>query len=218
MQLRPRIANFDLSSENTRRVPKNLDISLFERLCAGGTGQILPSTRLTVQRRMRPEIADLVRKTLYPELLDSKDVENYPNVTGVCSPIYWFDHSNNEDLRVGSDMKETSHSNKFEVDMVIRLVIHLKKQGCYEGGDIAILTPYLGQLRKLRDSLKQEFSVEMSERDQDELGTTDEGIETHSIERKPLLDTVRLATVRTPNLECLSNMPRSITSRERKPR
>lgn len=200
MQLRPRIANFDLSSENMRRVPNNLDISLFERLCTGGSsseGQIIASTQLTVQRRMRPEIADLVRKPLYKELIDHESVEGYPNVIGVYSPLHWFDHSNYEDQRIGSDMKETSHSNKFEVNMVVQLVLHLKKQGRYEGGDIAILTPYLGQLRKLRDSLKHEFSVEMSDRDQDELKAVEEGVETNNtLERKPLTDTVRLATVR----------------------
>jgi hypothetical protein len=210
MQLRPHIANFDLSSENTcGKVTHNLDISMFERLFMGGpsslstNGKLPPSTQLTVQRRMRPEIADLVRVPLYPGLLDHDNVKNYPNVLGVYHPIYWVDHSNHEDQRGSSDMKETSRSNTFEVQMTIGLVLHLKKQGCYKRGDVAIVTPYLGQFRKLWDKLKIHFSVEMSDRDEDELGNFERGIERNdtvpiiNLETKPLTETVRLATVYT---------------------
>jgi len=215
MQLRPRVANFGLSSENTsEKITRNLDISMFERLCTGGpsspraNGKHLLSTQLTVQRRMRPEIADLVRVPLYPELLDHDGVKNYSNVVGVYPPVYWIDHSNHEDQQGSFDKNETSRSNKFEVQMTIRLVLHLKKQGCYKRGDVAILTPYLGQLRKLRDELKTHVSVEMSDRDENELGNFERGIERNdtvpviNLETKPLTETVRLATVYTAVETC----------------
>jgi len=205
MQLRPQVANFELSSEKPSDVTHNLDISLFERLCTGGPSfreivNNLPTTQLTVQRRMRPEIADLVRIPLYRQLVDHGDVVKYPDVNGVRPNIYWFDHSHWEDREQAKDMEETSHSNRYEVEMTIQLVKHLFKQGCYKSGDIVIITPYLGQLRKLRHSLKSHFSVEISDRDEDDLAkfeaaTGAESPEPLKVERKSLSDKVRIATV-----------------------
>jgi superfamily I DNA and/or RNA helicase len=208
MQLRPHVANFDLSSENSKGITNNLDISLFERLCTSSAKKI-PSTQLTVQRRMRPSIADLVRLPLYPGLLDHKDVHSYPKVMGMADNLYWFDHSNWEDGQNESDMKEMSHSNGFEVEMATQLVAHLHKQGCYKSGDIAIITPYLGQLRKLRLSLGKHFSVEISDRDEEDLvnflePTIEPTVEPEpaavplKMERKPLSDSIRIATVMSP--------------------
>lgn len=47
-----------------------LDQSLFERMmypCRSGIDPF-PTSRLNVQRRMHPAIADMLRATLYPEL------------------------------------------------------------------------------------------------------------------------------------------------------
>jgi len=205
MQLRPQIANFELSSEKPSGVTHNLDISLFERLCAGGPSfreivNKLPTTQLTVQRRMRPEIADLIRGPLYPQLLDHGGVTMYPDVKGIRPHVYWFDHSHWEDREETKDMQETSHSNTYEVDMTIQLVKHLLKQGYYKSGEIAIITPYLGQLRKFHHSLKSHFSVEISDRDEDDLANLEatmgaESPEPLRVERKALSDSIRLATV-----------------------
>ena len=58
MQLRPHVQNHELSAENQRRELKyNLDISLFERLCAAGVRSTsennlqFPFAKLAVQRR-----------------------------------------------------------------------------------------------------------------------------------------------------------------------
>lgn len=204
MQLRPHIANFELSSENTKGMAHKLDISLFERLCASPMNRI-PSTLLTVQRRMRSTIADLVRLPLYPTLVDHESVHRYPDVIGMADNLYWFDHSNCEDGQKDSDMKEMSHSNKFEVEMTVQLVAHLHRQGCYKSGDIAIITPYLGQLRKLRQSLGNYFSIEISDRDEEDLAnletspeSTDQVAPVLKLERKPLSDSIRIATVLLP--------------------
>jgi hypothetical protein len=55
-----------------------LDVSLFERLVTGE----LPVHSMLVQRRMRPEISELIRRTIYPELRDGVNVLNYPHVSG----------------------------------------------------------------------------------------------------------------------------------------
>jgi AAA domain len=123
---------------------------------------------------------------------------------GMVDNLYWFEHSNWEDGQKESDMKEMSHSNSFEVEMAVQLVSHLHKQGCYKSGDIAIITPYLGQLRKLRQSLGNHFSVEISDRDEEDLAsllpaesteeTPPDGVPL-KMERKPLSDSIRIATV-----------------------
>jgi superfamily I DNA and/or RNA helicase len=179
----------------------NLDISLFERLCTS-TAKRVPSTLLTVQRRMRPSIADLVRIPLYPELLDHETVKAHPDVMGMADNLYWFDHSNAEAGQKDSDMKDMSHSNEFEVNMTTELVAHLHRQGCYKSGDIAVITPYLGQMRLLRQSFGKYFSVEISDRDEEDLAnlepsleSTDEPAPVIKTERKPLSHSIRIATV-----------------------
>lgn len=211
MQLRPKASNYDLSVEKPRGVKHNLDVSLFERLCVGGIPSTsnenfrLPLAQLTVQRRMRPEIADLVRIPLYPTLQDHSCVSEYPAVEGMYHSLYWFDHSTYEDGSGPLDLKETSHSNEYEVQMVTQLVAHLSKQEGYENGDVAVITPYVGQLRKLRDALGNTYSVHLSERDTEEIAALDDVHATdewllEAPKRQKLTDTVRIATVPLPHL------------------
>jgi hypothetical protein len=206
MQLRPHIQNHELSAENHRRELKyNLDISLFERLCSSGvrstTDKALefPFVQLNVQRRMRPDIADLIRRPLYPSLEDHLTVDDYPPVPGMYHHLYWLDHSHHEAGSGEFDIKGTSHSNDYEVLMVKSLVSHLSKQGRYRDGDLAVITPYVGQLRKLRNELRNTFSVQLSDKDQEEVDEIDEleanGKSSPSIERRDLSQSVRIATV-----------------------
>lgn len=60
----------------------SLDVSLFERLVRQGN---LPVHQMLVQRRMRPSIAELIRSTIYPDLVDADCVKHYPDVAGACS-------------------------------------------------------------------------------------------------------------------------------------
>jgi superfamily I DNA and/or RNA helicase len=206
MQLRPHVQNHELSVENQRRELKyNLDISLFERLCASGVRSTttsnleFPFSQLTVQRRMRPDIADLIRLTLYHSIEDHPSVQDYPQVPGMHHHLYWLDHTQREAGSGEFDIKGTSHSNDYEVEMVKQLVSHLSKQGCYCDGELAIITPYVGQLRKLRNELRNTFSVQLSAKDQEEVDTIDEaeapGDSPPSVERKALSQSVRIATV-----------------------
>lgn len=173
----------------------------------------IPYTTLKVQRRMHPSISQLIRPTLYPNLEDSPEVNNYPEVSGMQRRLFWLDHKQPEEgEKDRSD--STSHTNQYEVDMVFALVRHLIRQGVYKATDIAVLTPYLAQLRKLRRSLSSFAEVVINDRDIDELARADddgdEGGETDAdakdksvnhllptsgVRKSTLLQALRLATI-----------------------
>ncbi|RAK95355.1 DEAD/DEAH box helicase family protein [Aspergillus ibericus CBS 121593] len=166
--LRPQIQVYGLSRENHRGGKQySLDRSLFERLVNpdDGSGVQIPFSTLETQRRMHPSIAQLVRDTLYPRLEDAPSVMAHPEVCGMRRRLFWLDHQHPE----ATDELGTSYSNPFEVEMTTALVTHLLRQGSYEAGDIAVLTPYLGQLHQLRHRLVESFSTVLGERDQKDL-------------------------------------------------
>ncbi|KAL4921521.1 hypothetical protein BDW62DRAFT_208480 [Aspergillus aurantiobrunneus] len=169
-----------------------LGVSLFERLVmprsAFGSG--LPYSMLEIQRRMHPEIAEL----------DASCVSEYPKIPGMKKRLFWLDHRYYEEgTRDDLDVVTTSHWNNYEVEMTVALVNHLINQGAYKSGDIAILTPYLGQLYHLQQKLRHLFAICISERDQEDLEKADLGLEEGS-NSKPvikceLLEAVRVATI-----------------------
>ncbi|KAJ6019932.1 hypothetical protein N7499_004174 [Penicillium canescens] len=202
-QLRPQIQNHTLSLETSTGKSWQLDRSQFERRAVGEPGlKPAPVAQLNVQRRMRPEISQLIR-SIYPKLEDHESVTTLPNVIGMRNNLFWLDHRRGEDSEDdGSRMK--SHSNQWEVDMATALVRHLVRQGECKSADIALLTPYTGQLRKLRTSLSNDFEICLSERDLETLAADgfekveDENPEPcghKAIEKETLLQTLRLATV-----------------------
>ncbi|CAO3568680.1 unnamed protein product [Mortierella alpina] len=165
-QLRPQIESYDLSSDSKRGQNYNLDLSLFERLvCAKRNA--LPASELTIQRRMRPEISSLIRNTLYPNLEDGPDVFRYPNVSGMARNLFFMHHTHPEDSRDQYGMQ--SFANTFEVNMVDALAQYLMRNGYNQAGDIAVLTPYLGQLSRFRDLLRNRYELLIDERDQEHL-------------------------------------------------
>lgn len=147
-QLRPRANCFNLTSD----CPEgnfSMDISLFERLVRQSG---LPLDTLSTQRRMHPDVSRLIKNTIYPNLKDFPTVQDYPEVVGMSQRLFWCDHQNTE--RVTSlEGEAPTYSNEFEAQMTVALVRHLVKQANYGPGEIAVLTPYKGQLRTLRDSL-----------------------------------------------------------------
>lgn len=202
-QLRPQIQNYSLSLESSSGKAWQLDRSQFERRAVGEPGlNPIPVAQLNAQRRMRPEISQLIRR-VYPKLQDHESVMNLPNVVGMRENLFWLDHRRDEDTRE-DDIRVKSHSNQWEVDMATALVRHLVRQGEYNSNDIALLTPYTGQLRKLRASLSKDFEICLSERDLETLAAEGLGVDIDNphqagipkvIERKTLLQTLRLATV-----------------------
>jgi hypothetical protein len=211
-QLRPQIQNYELQSTNPRGEQYSLDVSLFERLVDPkhpGDAR-LPFSVLETQRRMHPSISNLIRGTLYPQLKDSENVANYPEVVGFRKRLFWLHHENLEAGASHEDPLSTSHSNQFEIDMLTVLVTHLVRQGVYGPEDIAVITPYLGQLFKIRKKLSNMFEITLNDRDVADLEELDEdmagqpGPASHStaahvqhqpVQKTALLKSIRIATV-----------------------
>ncbi|KAI1085704.1 hypothetical protein F5B20DRAFT_519390 [Whalleya microplaca] len=170
LQLRPQIQNYELHSTNPRGLQFSLDVSLFERLVNPpyASDARLPFSTLETQRRMHPDISKLIRATLYPALTDGENVKQYPGVMGMEQRLFWFHHEHLE-ASATSDAVDTSHVNEFEVELTTTLVSHLIRQGCYNSGDIAVLTPYLGQLYQLRRRMSTLFEITVNERDLEDL-------------------------------------------------
>lgn len=82
-QLRPVVNNMEMQQKY------NLDISMFERLINNGFSREM----LLVQRRMRPEISEVVRK-IYPDVVDHPSVTGRPNVRGMGTTNYFFFNHN----------------------------------------------------------------------------------------------------------------------------
>ncbi|KAK6443830.1 hypothetical protein FP744_10000078 [Trichoderma asperellum] len=203
LQLRPQIQNYDLQSTNPRGRQYSLDTSLFERLVDPPhlTDIRLPYCTLETQRRMHPSISELIRSNLYPSLQDGENVKKYPAVVGMKERLFWLHHDQLEAAAVSDDPLNTSHSNDFEIEMTVSLLSHLVRQGEYRHDEIAILTPYLGQLVKLRRRMESMFEICLNDRDLAELEDFEDRDQNAStvMEKKPakstLLQSVRAATV-----------------------
>ncbi|PSN32629.1 hypothetical protein C0J52_22378 [Blattella germanica] len=139
-QLRPSPAVFKLAKDY------NFDISLFERMLKNN----MHCAVLKVQHRMRPEIAELIVPTIYPELLNHNTVLQYEKIRGMLKSLYFITHNNPEEQV--EDI--SSHKNTHEGDFLIELCRYLVLQG-YEPSRITILATYSGQMFYLRSVRKQ---------------------------------------------------------------
>lgn len=153
-QLRPKYSNYAISVEKGDGY--DLNRSMFERLVLAD----YPHTTLSKQHRMAPEISSLVRHLTYPDLEDAASTLDRPAVRGLQDRVVFFNHSHPEveDKKIADRRDEgskTSKSNVFEACLVLKCVRYLGQQG-YGTDRLVILTPYLGQLRLLRDQLMVE--------------------------------------------------------------
>src|SRR5690242_2791008 len=82
--------------------------------------------------------------------------------------LYWLDHQEKEDPRPAQAVS-LSRTNTFKVDMITSLVSHLVRQRTYGSEDIAVITPYLGQLQKIKKRLASAFEIVVGDRDQEDL-------------------------------------------------
>ncbi|POG67854.1 hypothetical protein GLOIN_2v1778911 [Rhizophagus irregularis DAOM 181602=DAOM 197198] len=156
-QLRPSVSTYSLSMESQIGEYYQLDKSLFERFIDGNNAITIERTRLLIQRRMRNEISDLIRHTIYEALIDGENTAKYPNICGAQHiNVYFIDHNHPED------------------------------------NIAAVLTPYSGQLIKIKDALSKSFSVKIDERDAENIADM-EGEENNT--SKPLNQRVTLRTV-----------------------
>ncbi|CAG8767148.1 5854_t:CDS:2, partial [Dentiscutata heterogama] len=90
--LRPHCATYSLTCDSKVGCNYALDKSLFERLVNGDQAMRLEKSQLCTQRRMRGEISDLIRQTLYEELVDNENTVSYPDVRGAQRNVYFMDH------------------------------------------------------------------------------------------------------------------------------
>lgn len=202
LQLRPQIHNYELQSTNPRGAQYSLDMSMFERLVQPPhlNDLRIPFDSLETQRRMHPDISELVRSTLYPSLKDAEAVAKYPEVMGLRERLFWLHHEELEAAAASQDPLNKSHINEFEVEMTTALVSHLVRQGEYSRGDIAVITPYLGQMHRLRRRMESMLEICLNERDADELETLEAEISSQGpprplVAKSNLLKSVRVATV-----------------------
>ena len=201
LQLRPQVNEPALSVETEIGASYRLDESLMERMMIPSVKGInaIPSSRLNIQRRMHPDIADILRATLYPYLQDHESTHLRSSVPVMVDRVWWLDHQMPEDTPDPRSSKATSFSNTFEVEMVAGLVEHLVKSNEYNYKDITILTPYNGQLAALTDRFCGTFSFWLSDQDRDAL--IDEGLldlETAFMGGKsevPMSSMLKLATI-----------------------
>ena len=120
LQLRPKLESYSLTKVSGNGF--DFDISLFERLIHSG----FHSAMLGVQHRMRPCIADIIRRQTYPSLKDHPSVSSFPDVRGVPDNLLFIDHAN---LESGADDLATTKSNDFEAQFCVEIVRYLLLQG-----------------------------------------------------------------------------------------
>ena len=65
----------------------------------------LPCSRLELQHRMRPRIADLIRPHIYKTLRDHESVSRYEDVNGVQSNVFFLSHDQLENKIMDSTSK-----------------------------------------------------------------------------------------------------------------
>ncbi|XP_020904024.1 NFX1-type zinc finger-containing protein 1 isoform X2 [Exaiptasia diaphana] len=139
-QLRPNCTVYELAKKY------KLNISMFERLVNLG----MPCERLSEQHRMRPEIASLMTH-IYKDLQNHPSVNEFKDIQGIKYNLFFVDHRYPEELSEDTNSSFNEHEAKF----LTKLCRYLIQQD-YKTSDITILTPYLGQMFKIRDHLTEE--------------------------------------------------------------
>ena len=137
-QLRPKPTVYELA------LKYNLSISLFERMVMNS----MDCKRLSIQHRMRPEIASLTKRIYDHEIVDHKTVCEFKDISGLAHNLFFIDHS---EFEVNIDGLQ-SYSNPHEADFLVALCRYLLLQG-YNGSQITVLTMYIGQLFLLQEKM-----------------------------------------------------------------
>ena len=137
-QLRPKATVYELAQKY------NLEVSLFERMVMNS----MDCKRLSIQHRMRPEIAALTKRIYDHEIIDHESVCHLPNISGVCHNMFFIDHCKPETLIGGLQ----SYSNQHEAEFLVALCSYLLHHG-YERNQITVLTMYTGQLLLLQEKM-----------------------------------------------------------------
>lgn len=165
LQLQPSLMQrFEFETRN------KMNISMFQRLICGpahgvpGSYAGVPSSVLSIQRRMRKNICDLTRG-FYHDITEITDhsfcnTKTIPvkvecegdgrEVPGVLPHLFFWKHNGKE----SKARKGVSKENIKEAELVVKLASYLVSCGVPKTS-IAVLTPYKGQLMLLRDELQK---------------------------------------------------------------
>ncbi|KAF5631693.1 NFX1-type zinc finger-containing protein [Fusarium sp. NRRL 52700] len=189
-QLRPKVGNYLLTKEKGEGY--DLNVSLFERLVIQGHH----FTALEEQHRSHPEISQYPRMLAYPELKDIPSTSDRQPIRGLKSRVTFVHHERPEDTM--DDVAErrdptakASKKNLHEAMMVLRMVRYLSQNG-YKTENMVVLTPYLGQLFLLKETLRKEMDPWLNDLDNHDLVRA--GLVTQAaakVNKKPL----RLSTI-----------------------
>ena len=159
-QLRPKVNNYALTMERGDGYE-----SLFERLVRAGC----PYATLAKQHRMRPEISDLAKRLMYPDLQGDAKIFNRPNLRGLQFDVIFFNH-NHPEIQVENfadrrdEGSKGSRQNKFEAGIVLKIVRYLAQQG-YGTDKQVLLTPYLEKLGLLLKYLRADHDPVLNDLD-----------------------------------------------------
>lgn len=174
-QLRPKIDSYALTVE--RGLGFDLNRSLFERLIMQGHEHMT----LHKQHRMSPEISIFSREDTYPDMEDAvPSTQDRPRPRGLQDRVIFVDHNHAEDADSSlTDRRDPgttgSRSNDFEAQMVLKCVRYLGQQG-YGTKDMVVLTPYLGQVRRLLEMFLREKALDPVLNDLDSAELTRAGL------------------------------------------
>ncbi|KPM34618.1 hypothetical protein AK830_g11960 [Neonectria ditissima] len=166
-QLRPKVNNYNLTKEKGNGY--DLNVSLFERLVLQGHH----FTTLQEQHRSHPDISSFARMLAYEELKDSPKTYDREMIRGLTNRVTFVNHEDHEDEIAGVGERwdasaKASKRNQHEAQMVLRLVRYLGQQG-YKSRNIVVLTPYLGQLCLLKETLEKENDPYLNDMDSHDL-------------------------------------------------
>ncbi|XP_023016144.2 NFX1-type zinc finger-containing protein 1 isoform X1 [Leptinotarsa decemlineata] len=138
-QLRPTTADYTIETKY------QMGVSLFERMIQNN----IECHTLNIQHRMRPEICNLIRPSIYSELKDHSSVLGRPKILGVDKVLYFINHKK-EEQSCGDSTKKNLH----EVTFLINLAKYLILNG-YSPQNITILATYLGQMFEMQRERKK---------------------------------------------------------------
>ena len=139
-QLRPKPTDYHFGMSH------KLNISLFERLVSND----LPHATLKFQRRMRPEISQIVSEHVYDKkLVDHERTKTYEHVRGVKRNLYFINHNKEES---SEDPDTKSYSNEHEAEFIACLCKYLLYHE-YKRHQITVVTSYKSQEHKIRFKL-----------------------------------------------------------------
>ncbi|KAG8185046.1 hypothetical protein JTE90_017067 [Oedothorax gibbosus] len=122
-------------------VKYNLNVSLFERMIENG----INCHQLSIQHRMRPEIASLISPHIYENLENHNSVAKFENIKGVLNNVFFVTHAYSELQYSDSKSKMNQHEAKF----ILKLCKYFINQG-YSSSQITVLTTYSGQLFEMK--------------------------------------------------------------------